>query len=371
LAETQRSIEWLPELVAALPQSARDAARRLFAIYRAEGENVPPPGMEPWLERSFGSVAAVQHQRVVRVNNRWTFESAVFNPLRARRPGAGLAPGVRASVPVELRARIEQTAGDDFCDPLRRTPAEPFGRIQGRHVVTAANVAKMDGWHTLLIFDRHDPLQIDEGLVADLLETAEAWIARVRDRDPEARHCFLGWNCLWRAGASQIHGHAHLLLSHEMPQGKVALWAEAMRHYRAETGSEYLADLVNVHQALGLAGTVDDAVWLASLTPTRDRGVDIVLPLVGSPATLPLRALAQPVARLLDVMRSSMGVLAFNLAIFGPPVGGAPGWEGFPLVARFVDRGDPLATTADVAAMELFGGGVIASDPFDVARALT
>jgi hypothetical protein len=110
--------------------------------------------------------------------------------------------------------------------------------------------------------------------------------------------------------------------------------------------------------------------WFASLTPIRDCGIDFLLPLGGDLSTLPLGSLAASIAHLLETMRTRMGVTAFNLAVFGPPLGGDPAWEGFPLVARFVARGDPLATAADVAAMELFGSWVVASDPFAVARAL-
>jgi hypothetical protein len=45
-------------------------------------------------------------------------------------------------------------------------------------------------------------------------------------------------------------------------------------------------------------------------------------------------------------------------------------WAGFPLVVRLVDRGNPDSNASDVAAMELFGSSVIASDPFEVVRRL-
>ena len=54
-----------------------------------------------------------------------------------------------------------------------------------------------------------------------------------------------------------------------------------------------------------------------------------------------------------------------------PPV--APvseSWEGFPVVARIVDRGDLNSRTSDVGGMELFAESVVASDPFAVAAAL-
>jgi hypothetical protein len=71
-------------------------------------------------------------------------------------------------------------------------------------------------------------------------------------------------------------------------------------------------------------------------------------------------------------MLGDMGVQAFNVAVFGPPLGDIDErWAGFPLVARLVDRGDPTSDASDIAAMELFGSSVIASDPFEVAWALT
>jgi hypothetical protein len=372
------SIARLPELIAALPARERALAERLYAVEVAAGELEPPPEMLPWIERTFGSVEAARHQRVVRVTNRWTYEGASFNPLRARRPNAGISsasPVSDATLPPEVRARIERTQGDDFCDPEHRTPADVFGRVRGRHVRTAANLAKADGWHALLIFDRHDPLALDGALIADLLAVAEAWAERVRARDTSARHFFLLWNCLWRAGASLVHGHAQVLLSRAMAQARVELWAAAARRYAAETGGgDYFADLVAVARALGLAGTDGGAVWLASLTPAKEREVDILIPAAGDPEELPLRALGAPLAALIGTMRARLGVLAFNLAVFGPPLGGGEPdgatWAGFPLVARFVDRGDPLAATSDVAALELFGSSLIASDPFEVARAL-
>jgi hypothetical protein len=68
-----------------------------------------------------------------------------------------------------------------------------------------------------------------------------------------------------------------------------------------------------------------------------------------------------------------MGVRAFNVALYGPPLdwdASLAGWADIPLVARFVDRGAPLSPTSDIAALELFGSSVISSDPFDVARTL-
>lgn len=360
--DAERQITNLPRLIAELPGHDRSLVERLFAVEAVEGEIIPPPEMEPWLVSTFGLVEAALRQRVVRVMNRWTFEGATFNPLRAHRPisKAGSASG--ASVP----QRIEGTRGDDFCDPERRTPAEVFGRVRVGQVSAVSNVAKADGWHAVLIFDEHDPLAVDAQGVADLLATADAWAARVRERDSAARHLFLGWNCLWRAGASQVHAHAQVTLSAGMAQARVEGWRAAAERYRRERGGEYFADLANAHRVLGLAAEIGPVARFASLTPAKEREIVLL-----EPADTGLSGIAGPLAQTLQMMLDSMGVQAFNVAVFGPPLGDVDErWTGFPLVARLVDRGDPNSDASDIAAMELFGSSVIASDPFAVARAL-
>jgi len=373
------TIDQLLALVDALPPVRRELAQRLFEMVETEGVIVPPSDMEPWLARTFGSVEATLRQRIIRVTNRWTFEGATFNPLRSRRPGSGTTQAAQSgplTMPPELRERIQATEGDDFCDPEHRTPADSFGRVRGQRVVTAANVAKAEGWHSVAIFDRHDPLAIDAALVADLLLVAGEWAERAHEKDDPARYFFLLWNCLPRAGASLIHGHAQMTLSTVMAQARVELWRTAAARYTEATGGDYFADLAAVYHGLGLTvPTRDPAVTMfASLTPAKEREFVLLAPPWRADGRSPtLETLAQPLAAGLEVMLHTLGVRAFNVAIFGPPLPGDPRadeWAGFPLVARFVDRGNPLAPTSDIAALELFGSSVIASDPFDVARSL-
>jgi len=365
------TIDRLPELIAGLPERERVMAERLFQVVVTEGETDPPPEMAPWLERTFGSVEATRRQRIIRVMNRWTFEGATFNPLRSRRPGASDTSATPAADPPELRERIERALGDDFCQPETRTPADTFGRVRGAHTITASNVAKADGWHGVAIFDRHDPLALDEALVDDLLATALAWAHQARQTDPAARHFFLLWNCLWRAGASLIHGHAQMTLSHAMAHARVEAQRAAALRYHAETGGDYFTDLASVHEALGLRTTPAHAVaGFASLTPIKEREVTL---LAFGAQMDDLSRLAAPLWETLRVAKGVMGVRAFNVALYGPPLdwdASIAGWSGFPLVARFVDRGASFSPTSDIASMELFGSSVISSDPFDIARTL-
>src|SRR5437588_11908156 len=83
-----RRIADLDRVVAALPQSDRALIERLYRISVSQGKANVPPTMRAWVEQQFGSVAAVENQKVVRVTNLVTFDSTSFNALRSKRPQA-------------------------------------------------------------------------------------------------------------------------------------------------------------------------------------------------------------------------------------------------------------------------------------------
>jgi len=134
----------LEDLIAALPAEAHAAATRLYQISTTTGRLDPPEEMTAWIERLFGSVAAVREQRIVRVTDLVTLEGALFNELRARRP-------MEVRDTTEVRRTIEEAQGDPFCRPETGTPADTFGRVRGERSVTAANIAKYDGYHGVML----------------------------------------------------------------------------------------------------------------------------------------------------------------------------------------------------------------------------
>lgn len=307
--------------------------------------------MVPWIERQFGSLEAVVKQRVVRITNRWTFEGTLFNPLRARRP----MPAAQREGP---RAEIASSRGDAFCQPETSTPADVFGRVRGQHSITAANVAKYERWCSVVIFDEHDPLLLTEDAVDDAIQTAFAWAERVLERDPEARYFFLMWNCLWRAGSSVVHGHAQVAAAHSSHFPRVECWRAAARRY----GRGYFEDLYRAHDKLGLAFEHDGVRVLAHLTPAREKETLLIAP----HATAELR---RAIYKAISTLTQDLGVSAFNLGMYHRPLG-RPTWRTFPVIVRLVDRGDPASRNSDFGAMELFGGSIVASDPFELIAAL-
>jgi len=377
-------ITTLPNRIAALSDGLRQTCERIFHVATMTGYTDPPARMEAWIVRHFGTVDAVREQTIVRVVNRLTLEGALFNPLRARRPTESV--GGEAALEAKIAATLAGV--DDFRDPLRDTTADLFGRIRGRFCVTASNVAKYDGWHGLVIFDEPHPLRFDQARLSDYLDVAFRWIAAAYAHDDQAIYPIITWNCLPKSGATLMHGHMQLALARGMPYARVEAWRRAAETYRTQHSASYFNDLFAVHQALGLAipQSAGQRVF-AHLTPLRNREVvflanpqDVGQGEVGtderSLSAGLLVSLSQRLAEALyPILRNlidKQGVRAFNLAITPPPLRvTAEDWGDFPTLARLADRGDPLATSSDIGAIELFATGCVTADPFEVAAAFS
>ena len=353
--EIKPGIVELSRMVAELPASARERFQRIFHVSETVGHLDPPESMYAWIQGYFGSVDVVVAQRIVKVTNLVTMEGALFNELRARRP-------IEARASSDLVTEVRSKRGDPFCHAESGTPEDVFGRVYGRHCVTASNIAKYDGFHGLIIFREHDPLRFDEEQVVDYLTTARAWADEVMVQDPAARYFFFMWSCLWKAAASILHGHAQVMMTRDMHYAKVEGWRRAALAYRRQHGRNYFDDLYAAHADLGLGFEREGVRVIAYLTPVKERETLLMAPEL-------TEALKRALYRALACFRDRMGVLSFNVALYLPPLGPVPeDWTGFPAIFRLVDRGDPVNRTGDIGAMELYAANVIGTDPFYVAR---
>lgn len=357
MSSLAQTIATLPERIASLDKEERVLVNALFSVTRSEGQLVPPPEMEAWIERAFGSVEAVRTQTIVKTLNRWTLEGSLFNELRARRP--------IESRPGSAIAALEGDGTDPFCNPLTGTPADSFGRVEGSLSITASNVAKYDGLHSVVIMREHNPLTWTRERVADALGTAVRWLEEAHRDHPTAAYPFIMWNCLPRSGASQLHAHMQVTLGEGSAYARVEQWRRAALAYRQEHARSYFEDFYLSHYSLGLGGTFgggDGAVrWIAHITPLKEKELILF-------ATAMTDALYSAIHQAVRLYIDKLGVLAFNVALYMPPL--APteeDWSSFPVIVRMVDRGDPASATSDIGAMELFAQPVVAFDPFRLA----
>jgi len=339
-----------------LPPEERQIFSRIFSVDVVKSVLCPPEAMLPWIERQFGSLEKVREQTVARVTNLITLEQSLFNPLRALRPrnfshvNAGGRPATRQGT-------------DIFSDPLEHTTANPFGRVEGKYCITAGNIASCEQYHCVIIFNNVDPLDFGYNQVADYLETGRLWMQAAHNYDAAARYGLFLWNCNYRAGASIPHGHAQVVLGSGSHYARIEYLRKAAQGYTSSYGSSYFDDLFNVHKALGLGFAAGDAKVMACLSPLKLNEVMILSESLSDHIKV-------AVYRVLACFRDQLKATSFNLGVAFPPIDAGPGWEGFPVIARMLDRGDAGNMSSDISAMELWGANVISSDPFETATAL-
>ena len=330
----------LPAIVKELAPDTEELVSRIYSWYVEPGHLVFPDAMRAWVREKYGDI---ETQQVVRVTNNQTGESTLFNSVRARRPV--LTP--RTEETRDLQALSRE---GPFSNPLEETPADTFGRIDGDYWVTAGNIAKYDYLHAVIIAKAPDPYITAEPQIADMISVAVRWCQDAHRANPRAVYPFLIWNCLWRAGASVVHNHAQILLTHR-PYAAPARIERVREEYRCRYGSDYYDDLFFAHTAIGLGLVHENARVMAHLTPRKEHEVAII---AESP-----RDLAPALARVLECYRN-LGVQSYNAAVYMPELE-----ESGRYVAWVVDRGDLHSRTSDIGGMELYAGTpVVSSDPF-------
>ncbi|MFP3946914.1 MAG: hypothetical protein ACOC5L_04560 [Halobacteriota archaeon] len=341
----------LPQQVESLAQESRTIFTRIFDFSINKGELRLPDSIKEWAESKLGSC---QEQHIVRVTNKITYEGTLFNELRSKRP-------IDVRVGEELEKIIESTRGGAFCHPDTQTPADPFGRVRGEHCITASNIAKYDYLHGVIIFNDHNPFVYEQEKIADYLQTALEWFKKGNEYDNRAIYPFFMWNCLWRAAASIVHGHAQVLISHQ-PYSTAEFMKDVAASYSREYGNNYFHDLFTVHEALGIGTEMKGVKIMANLAPIKEKELIMIS---GEPTNL-----SHCISKALKCYHR-LGVRSFTLAIFMPPLVERSSWKDFPYVVRLVDRGDPMNRTTDIGAMELYAGhSVVSSDPYKVFKEL-
>merc|ERR1712048_264186 len=121
------------------------------------------------------------------------------------------------------------------------------------HCRTASNVAKFCGCHGIIVLKEHNPLAWDRDVIADALSVAQQWHSKCHELQPECRFPFTMWNCLRKAGASQIHGHLQMLLFPRHFPGIVEASLRAAREFSKLEGGDYFQELLWCHEQLGLS----------------------------------------------------------------------------------------------------------------------
>ncbi|GAB6055870.1 hypothetical protein JCM15415_11860 [Methanobacterium movens] len=304
----------------------------------------------------------IKNQGIIKTYNKWTHEGALFNHLRINRPGMKNKDSPEHKE--ELRNIIENSKKNcDFCNPLNSTPSDVFGRVTGKYSVTASNIAKYDVWSSLIIFKNHNPLEFSLNEISDYFHTAFKWFKKAYEYDEQCKFPFMVWNCLYKAGASQVHGHAQILMSKGNYYARMQNLKAASLRYNKKTGRDYFQDWYQAHHDLGLAFSTENCQVMASITPTKEKDIVILSP----ESPLKNKKMIKVTYEILRYFIDVLGVDSFNLALSPTPMDQE--YE-MPYIINIVDRGPIFRSTVDMGGMELFGSSVVAEDPSNLIESL-
>ena len=134
--------------------------------------------------------------------------------------------------------------------------------------------------------------------------------------------------------------------------------------FEANHRQNYFDALYRAHEVVGAGFERNGVRVLASLAPVKEHEVILIADEMSD-------ELKDSVFDVLSCFRDRLDVNSFNVVLYRSPL--APteeSWEGFPVMVRIVDRGDPTTRTNDFGGMELFAAKVVASDPLKLAREL-
>lgn len=307
------------------------------------------------IERVKDVIEKLENQKIINIFNKWTCQGTLYNPLRSNRPGMGRDSAEERNKLLNLTNNSKINC--DFCSPEANTPEDLFGRVIGKHSITAANIAKYDAYSSLVIFKNHNPLEFNLEEFSDYIDTSFKWFEMVYKRDENFHFPFFVWNCLPRAGASLIHGHAQILMTKDRPYARVESLKRARDNYKNKTNCEYFNDIYKIHKALGLSHKSGDVKLFASITPIKEKEITIISQLPPSKDDQVKEVIFKILRCLIDVL----GVQSFNISISCPSMRGE---DNFPYIIQIVDRGAISKSTADIGGMELFGSTVVADDPY-------
>ncbi|XP_068678167.1 uncharacterized protein [Montipora foliosa] len=360
---------------------------RIFRVSMKSSKMAVPKSFEAKLTRWFHlpddtndeqSIKRAELQTVVRVFDRWTCNQTCFNAARALKPLNNGEENPVSSMDVSDGSKVP---GCDFCSPFDYTAADLWGRLENDSGLTASNVAKYDALHSMVVFKEHLPSHWNKTKLADMLDLCTEWFGITHKNNSQAIYPIMNWNCRARAGASQHHGHCHMLLAENFHYGQWEQLRQAAKLYSWEhPGFDYFDDLVAAHRNLGLAKTFGDACVFAHLAPYCGYEFKAVSWNFDD-------NFKQAINEAVEALIFKFGSKCFNLCIHFPPLENGKlrkfeaeeevknscletGEVAMPFIAHLVDRGGVQSSSSDVCGMRIYGSAIVNEDPFSIAQQL-
>ena len=205
--------------------------------------------LEKWLNGDKNLIRSTENQSLVFIDNLYSHESVVFNPVRSNRPGVS-----SNSTFIYLQKLLDSSKTEcDFCSYEKYTASDSFGYMKSKHAVVVSNAFKIEMFHGMLLLFNHDYKNISETQFLSGINLALKWFQKTHSLIPSHEYRIMYWDILPKASASQVHPHLHLTLGDYSYYSKWnSLYHTALHYSSQNKGSSYFQQLIDIHDTLGL-----------------------------------------------------------------------------------------------------------------------
>lgn len=280
-----------------------------------------------------------------------------------------------------IKNLAKETATDCiFCGENVRTKTAcypervlPGARLEQNEAVLFANLFSLAPHHPVIVLSKAHFLrstEIEPALLGDGFQLARTYLREATDRDPSLAFSTVNANYLLPAGASLVHPHMQMLVSH-VPYTYQARLMDAVAYYLLQNGTHYYADLIAEERKrderyIGQHGAWH---WMAPFSPM---GSNEIMAVHDEESDLcritvrDLRDLSDGITKVL-ALYDRLGHLSFNFTLYS-----ARGGEtiGFRCIFKIVNRQNlyPNYRNDDYFLQKMLRTDLILNLPEDLAR---
>ncbi len=281
-----------------------------------------------------------------------------------------------------LERLVEETRGKCFFCPEKVAASTPKfiadfipeGRLTRGEAILFPNLFAHKQYSAIVAITQKHYLKLNEfspRILINALKLADDYIRRAHEADG-VEYAEIGGNYLYPSGASMVHPHLQVILSHG-PHSLIKVYTEKGRSYYRKYKRNYWDELVEKEQGVGerYLGRFGSTEWFTPFAPLKEDEVNAVVR--GKSNLLEFdendwENLAQGISRVLKAYHDK-GFSCFNYAIYSGPLGKKLGdylWAGLKIVSRSSVQTYPVSDTWYSSSILL--DGFVVEPPEEIAK---
>jgi galactose-1-phosphate uridylyltransferase len=300
------------------------------------------------------------------------------------RTGRAFWAGIYKTDEALLQKLVEETRGKCFFCPEKvststpKFPSDfiPEGRLTIGEATLFPNLFAHKQYSAIIAITQKHYLKLNEfepGLLINAFKLADLYIRRANEMSG-VEYAEIGGNYLYPSGASIVHPHLQIIVSHG-PHSLIKVCREKGKSHYRKYSRNFWEELIDKEKKLGerYLGNIGSTEWFVPFAPIREDEVDAVVR--GKSHFLEFddhdwESLAQGISRVLKAYYDK-GFSCFNYAIYSGPLGKKLSkyfWAGIKIISRSSVQTYPVCDSWYSSSILL--DGFVVEPPEEIAKQL-